>query len=181
MNKEFLITSGYPRSGNMFLNHSLRWMYFPEDDRNGVDHMTITIKNREKTLVTIRKPEESIVSWHLFKHKVRHLPDLDSDINFYIRYHAAVKENINKCIVMEFDQFTNSSVYIEDKIYNAFNISKVQDYDLEKIKDGIMKDELIRHLPGDNYTNREEIKNNLINHEKYSQCLDLYNYIVDNQ
>ena len=165
----------------MFLNHSLRWMYFPEDNRNGVDHMTITIKGREKTLVNIRKPEECIVSWHLFKHKVRHLPDLDSDINFYIRYHSAIKENIDKCIVMEFDKFTTSHKYIEDKVYNVFNIIKVQDYDLEKIKEGIIKDEPVRHLPGDSYTNREEVKMNLINHEKYNQCLDLYNYIVDNQ
>lgn len=156
-------------------------MYFPEDNRNGVDHMTITIKGREKTLVNIRKPEECIVSWHLFKHKVRHLPDLDSDINFYIRYHSAIKENIDKCIVMEFDKFTTSHKYIEDKVYNVFNIIKVQDYDLEKIKEGIIKDEPVRHLPGDSYTNREEVKMNLINHEKYNQCLDLYNYIVDNQ
>jgi hypothetical protein len=169
--KEKLLLCSFPRSGNVYLNEALHLLYFPEDKSNHPNHFTYTIKERNKTLVAFRNPIDSIASWVSFPIG----NDLDGSIKFYTRFYNVVLENIDKCVLMDFDLFIKDIDYIKNKVFANFNIdtnNQVTDF---QIKKSIINKEKEINLPRNNKEELDEIKKQLNNSVEFSKFTDLYN------
>ena len=175
--KHRLITSGFPRSGNVFLNFALKELYFKEDVYEQ-SHMVLTLKENPNSFVPIRNPEDAIASWNLAQKDLPLGSNLDDDIRFYIRFHTYVLENIHTLNIMDFNKFSVDIEYIKNKVYNAIQIDPIKNTTIEEIKNSILETGRVHNLPRDNKDELKIIKNKLVVHSQFDQCKDLYNNIL---
>ena len=175
--KHRLTTSGFPRSGNVFLNFALKELYFNEDVYEQ-SHMVLTLKENPNSFVPIRKPEDAIASWNLAQKDLPLGSNLDNDIKFYIRFHTYVLENINTLNVMDFDKFSVDIEYIKNKVYSAIEINPIKNVTIEEIKSSISETGRIYNLPRDNRDELDMVRNQVVAHSQFNQCKDLYNNIL---
>ena len=116
--KELLITSGFPRSGNTYLNQALNLLYYSEQEVNSNRHTVVAIDKSNRIIVPFRNPTDSIASWHNYPSG----GNLESDVQFYIRFYSAVIDNLHKVVLMDFDYFTKDVDYTKDKVLKNFGI-----------------------------------------------------------
>ena len=175
--KHRLTTSGFPRSGNVFLNFALKELYFNEDVSEQ-SHMVLTLKENPHSFVPIRNPEDAIASWNLAQKDLPLGSNLDDDIKFYIRFHTYVLENIHTLNIMDFNKFSVDIEYIKNKVYSATQIEPIKNTTIEEIKSSILETGRVHNLPRDNKDELEIIKNKVIDHLQFGQCKDLYTNIL---
>lgn len=171
--KDVLITSGYPRSGNRYLNQALNLLYYPEDKVNEVVHTISSIDKAKKIIVPFRRPLDCIASWQVYPIS----STLESDILFYTRFHKAVINNFDKIILMDFDNFTKDISYIKNKILNNFGIDTSVEITDDNIKNAMIVDGKAISLPRDNKNELDLIKEKLQKMPEFNECLSLYNAI----
>ena len=165
---EQLVTCAYPRSGQTFLNYSLKYLYY-ENDVNFNNHTVKSLLRLEKPIVSLRNPLDCIASWSKITNE-----NLIENINFYLRFHNAVLENKDKIVILEFDKFTVDGNYLTNKIKQAFDIDPINNWDLDAIKNSMLEHARYEHLPVDNYEDINRLKQELQGVPEFQQCLDLY-------
>lgn len=169
-----LIVAGYPRSGNTYLNQAIHLLYYPNQEYRNFSHTVKAIEKNSKVLVPVRNPIDAIASWHLFPIE----STINQDINFYIRFHKAVIENLNKITIMDFDNFTKSISYIKDKV-SRYNLSPVQEVTDYEIKSAMIENHMEINLPRNNKEELEAVKQQLVNTPGFDQCVELYNKLKE--
>ena len=104
-----VISAGFPRSGNKFLNDLLS-QAFP-DKVNDFTHnvQTLEIPN---CIVTIRNPYQSVPSWSAFSGE----QDLEAIARWYMRFNGKVLDNINNLITIDFVELSTTPLLIVDKV-----------------------------------------------------------------
>ena len=170
MIKDLLVTSGYPRSGNTYLNQALNLLYYPEFSPNRHRHTVNAIEKADKVIVPFRKPIDAIASWHRYPLR----STVIEDINFYIRFHQAVLDNLGKACLMDFDKFTVSVDYIKERVFENFGINPlhhVTDFD---IKSAMISNKRELNLPRNNQEELQTAKELISNTEGFDKCLELY-------
>lgn len=168
--KNLLITSGYPRSGNTYLNYALHALYYPKDAVNINRHTIAAIQKTDKIIVPFRNPLDAIASWHLYD-----LPSTQKeDIDFYIRFHTFVLDNLHKIILMDFDFFTVNLDYITNKISTHFETQAYNNVSSKNIKNQMLLDEKYINLPRNNKLDLQTIKNKLQQISAFDKCLEIY-------
>jgi hypothetical protein len=168
--KELLVTSGFPRSGNTYLNYALHLIFYPNQEVNYISHLVNAIKANKKIIVPFRNPVDSISSWH---HLVFN-NNLLSDIKYYLRFHYAVKENLNKVTLMDFDYFTKDITYIKDKVAANFSISTDKIVTVNEVKNAMLNNNKEINLPRNNKDLLNKTKDKLIQMPELQECIDLY-------
>ena len=171
--KEFLITSGFPRSGSTYLNQALHLLYYPNEEPNWNRHTVVAIENSNKIIVPFRNPLDCIASWHNYPSE----GILESDIKFYIRFHTAILSNLSKVVLMDFDFFTKDINYINDKVFKNFGITTSAYVTDDEIKQAMLANDKEINLPRNNQEELDLVKQALPSVAGFDQCVKLYNQL----
>lgn len=174
-NKQLLRTTGYCRSGNTYLNYTLNHLYYNTEPVNLNWHTVAKLDARDRMMVPIRHPLDCISSWHLYPSG--HL--LDADIRFYLRFHNAVLEKINKVVLMDFDYFTNDLEYIKSKVSDNYGLTTDSTATIDQIKQSMLTSNKKINLPRNNQEELNAVKEQLVNEPLFEQCIELYNKLKE--
>lgn len=166
-----LRTSGYCRSGNTFLNYSLQVLYFNNESVNPNWHTVAKLDAREKIMVPLRNPLDCISSWHLYPSSY----PLDADIKYYLRFHTAVLEKIDKVVLMDFDYFTKDIEYIKGKVLENFGIGTDNQVTDSQIREAMLANGKEINLPRNNKEELDAVKAELQGMAGFNECVELYN------
>lgn len=169
MNK-LLITSGYPRSGNTYLNYALNLLYYPEESANWNNHTVVAVEKANKIMVPFRNPLDSISSWHKYPWQ----STMIDDINYYIRFYSAILGSLDKVVLMDFDYFTKDIDYIKDKIFKNFSIG-TDNYVIDaQVKEAMLANGKDINLPRNYKEELDAVKAELQQMPEFTQCVELY-------
>jgi hypothetical protein len=171
--KDLLVTSAYPRSGQTFLNFSLKYLYYT-DAVNLNLHTVKPLINLKRPIVSVRNPLDCISSWSNYGILANQKKDLIGDVKFYIRFYNAVLDNKNKLVILEFEKFTVDGNYIVNKIKDAFDIDPINVWNLDAIKNSMLENGKDINLPVDNYDNINRLKQELQTMPEFQECVKLY-------
>jgi len=108
-NSTRIVSAGFPRSGNKFLNDLLS-QGFP----GKVDDFTHNVHTLEipNCIVPIRNPYQSVPSWSAFSGE----QDLEATAKWYMRFNTKVLGNVEKLIVIDFIELSTNPLSIIDKV-----------------------------------------------------------------
>lgn len=148
-----LVSTGFPRSGNHFLNHLLRTS-FPGKIKNEVTHNIKTLEI-PGCIVPVRNPYESIPSWSKFCNE----PDIDGISRWYLRFNKKILDNIDSLFVVDFNQLTENPLAIVNKVSDRFNLTAYE-VDVNKL-----------------HKNSNIKKYNTYDSKLIKECYDVYNQI----
>lgn len=168
--KSVLVTSGYPRSGNTYLNQALNLIYYPEEEVYINFHSTKAIQRAQKIIVPFRNPTDSISSWHIWPSNEK----LKLDVKFYIRFHSFVLDNLNKVVLMDFDYFTKDINYINNKVLKHFDIQTKCYVTDAQVKEAMVTNGKDINLPRNNKEELALVREQLQNTAGFDKCLELY-------
>jgi uncharacterized protein YqfB (UPF0267 family) len=168
--KDLLVTCGFPRSGNTYLNYALNLLFYPQEQVNWNRHTVASLEEANKIIVPFRNPIDSISSWH----KSFSGGQINEDIAFYVRFYSAVLENANKIVFMDFDYFTKDIDYIKDKVLKNFGVNTNRYITDVEVKEAMLSNGKDMNLPRSNQENLALIKEQLQNIVGFDRCLGLY-------
>lgn len=176
--QEALTISGYPRSGNTFINHAFFKMYdFAHINFNR--HTVKSIAERDHTFVPFRHPLEAISSWHIYQQV--HLLDtrfVENDIRFYIRFHEEALKMKDKITFLDFNLFKDNLKYLENKVLSLYNVSAIH-IEADDVKDFMATRRLTLNIPRNDREIKEKVMSFVEQQHLYDKCLDLYNQIKE--
>lgn len=173
MSKDILITSGFPRSGNTFLNFALWQMYYPSEEFNKNFHTVKAIKQNNKILVPIRTPFSSIASWSKFLES----EELKESCKYYTRFYTEAKVMSDKVVFVDFDKMIADLDYIKLLVKQHFNIDPVAETTIDAIKELMVDNAHDWNLPQNNQAELDAIKALLLNVPEFSDCELIYGQI----
>jgi hypothetical protein len=176
MSKNILITSGFPRSGNTFLNFALWQMYYPTEEFNKNFHTVKAIKQNNKVLVPIRNPFGSIASWNNF---LGDQEELSESCKYYIRFYTEAKALGNKVIFVDFDKMITDLDYIKSLVKDNFDIDSVAETTIDAVKALMVEKAHDWNLPQNNQTELDAIKTALSSVPEFADCETIYNLIKE--
>jgi len=165
-----LITSAFPRSGSTYLNQALQLLYYPTEEVNRNRHTTIAIEKSDKIMVPFRNPKDSIASWH--KYPSNGL--LEADIKFYVRFYSFVLSNLDKVVLMDFDNFTQDIEYIKSQVSDSYNLTTDALVTNDEVKMAMLVNGKEINLPRNNKAELDLIKASLESMPEFTECVDIY-------
>jgi hypothetical protein len=165
-----LITSAFPRSGSTYLNQALNLLYYPQRVVNNNRHSVIAIEEAPKIMVPFRNPRDSIASWHKYPSNGA----LEADIKYYVRFYSYVLDNLNKVVLMDFDNFTQDIEYIKSKVLDKFNIETNEAVTDAQVKKAMLFNNKEINLPRNNKDELDAIKSVLSNLPEFQECISIY-------
>lgn len=168
--KKLLISSGYPRSGNTYLNYCLHLLYFPNEVVNNNIHTVTGIEKLDKVIVPFRNPLDCISSWYTYPWE----SSIQEDIQYYIRFHKAVLDNLHKIVLIDFDFFTQDIDYIKDKVFKNFGIDTTNFVTDIQVKETMLANSKELNLPRNNKLELDVVKAELQQIPEFTECIDLY-------
>lgn len=168
--KEFLITSAFPRSGSTYLNQALNLLYYPKQEVNQNRHTVISLETVTSIMVAFRNPIDCISSWHKYPSHGQ----LDSDINYYVRFYKTVLNNLNRVVLMDFDYFVKDIDYIKAKVFKNFSIDTDNYVTDTQVKEAMLANSKEINLPRNNKKELDAVKVQLKQMSEFAQCVDLY-------
>lgn len=104
-----IISAGFPRSGNKFLNDLLNQAFLGKV--NDFTHSIQTL-GTPNCVVPIRNPYQSIPSWSAFSGE----QDLEATARWYMRFNSKVLDNISNLIVIDFVELSTNPLLVIDKV-----------------------------------------------------------------
>jgi hypothetical protein len=171
--QELLVTSGFPRSGNTFVNHAFNKL-FNLEYVNLNRHTVIAIESREHTFVPFRNPLDCISSWHLYQDEFLTDPRLlENDFKYYLRFHNSVKALSDKVTLLDFDLFKDDLVYLTDKVTNLYDVTP-SDITLEEVKTFMNESDKSINLPRNTQEQKQEIQEWMKGTDLYQECVYIY-------
>ena len=172
MKTDNIVTVGYPRSGNTFINYFLIKEY-GNNKRNFWRHTAFALNNNENVIVPIRKPVDCISSYNSF---LGNTAPVSPHIDYYIRFHENVLKNKKNILIAKFEDFISDLAILRESIKNKFGLISNSSYSILDIKDEMIKDSKEINLPRENF-NPESVRKKILENEKYLECLELYEEI----
>jgi hypothetical protein len=174
MSKDILITSGFPRSGNTFLNFALWQMYYPTEEFNKNFHTIKAINQNNKVLVPIRNPFGSVASWGNF---LGEQEELSESCKYYIRFYTEAKNLGDKVIFVDFDKMIADLNYIKKVVNDNFGIDPVAETTIDAVKALMVEKAHDWNLPQNNQAELNAIKAALLSVPEFADCESIYNEI----
>jgi hypothetical protein len=165
-----LITSAFPRSGSTYLNQALNLLYYPQEPTNNNRHSVVAIEKTQKIMVPFRNPRDSIASWH--KYPSNGL--LEADIKYYVRFYSYVLDNLNKVVLMDFDNFTQDIEYIKSQVSINYSLTTDRLITNDEVKMAMLVNGKEINLPRNNKAELDLIKSNLELMPEFQECKELY-------
>jgi len=168
--KNLLISSGYPRSGNTYLNQALNLLYYPDSRAKENNHTVVAIQNADTIIVPFRNPLDSIASWH----KYPSWGTLEEDVKYYTRFYTAVLNNLSKVVLMDFDKFIQDIEFIKLQVFTNYNLTTNKLVTNNDVKMAMLVNGKEKNLPRNNKEELDLVKSNLKSMPEFQECLDLY-------
>jgi hypothetical protein len=171
--QDLLVTSGFPRSGNTFVNYAFNKL-FNLEYVNANKYTVIGIENRSHTFVPFRNPLDCISSWHLYQDEF--LTDtrlLENDFKFYLRFHNSLKNLSNKVTLLDFDLFKDDLGYLTTKVTNLYDTIP-SDITLEEVKTFMNQSDKKINLPRNTEEQKQEIQEWMKATDLYQECVSVY-------
>jgi hypothetical protein len=165
-----LITSAFPRSGSTYLNQALQLLYYPTKPVNQNRHTVVAIEKLEKVIVPFRNPKDSIASWH--KYPSNGL--LEADIKYYVRFYSYVLDNLNKIVLMDFDNFTQDIEYIKSQVSINYSLATNRSITNDEVKMAMLVNGKEINLPRNNKAELDLIKDKLESMPEFQECVKIY-------
>jgi hypothetical protein len=168
--RDLLITTGFTRSGNTYLNYSFRSLYYPQENPRLNFHSVSSMEKYDHLFVPFRNPKDCIASWHRYPSGGH----LEEDIKYYLRFYKAALENLDKITLMDFNKFTTSLEYIKDKVKGSLDLDQVANPTDSKIKATMIDSEKTINLPVNNKAELDVIKAQIVEIPSFQECIELY-------
>jgi hypothetical protein len=175
MSKDVLITSGFPRSGNTFLNFALWQMYYPTEEFNKNFHTIKAINQNNKVLVPIRNPFGSIASWANF---LGEQEELKASCKYYTRFYTEAKAMPDKVVFVDFDKMIVDLDYIKSLVKEHFGIDPVAETTIDAVKALMVEKAHDWNLPQNNQVELDAIKTALLSVPEFADCEVIYNTAI---
>jgi hypothetical protein len=175
------VVSGYPRSGNTFLNCAISLMYAIDEPR--YNHTVKALEHFEKILTPYRNPVDCISSWSYLQQTNLKRNDqvlsetIDSDITYYIRFGEKSLEVKKKITFLNFDIFTKDLAYIEEAVAKTFGLKKVRTASLDEVKEYMLTTSRSNNLPQNNRVALDALKLKVSSNPSIDRCLEIYQEI----
>jgi hypothetical protein len=174
MNKDVLITSGFPRSGNTFLNFALWQMYYPTEEFNKNFHTVKAIKEHTKVLIPVREPLGSVASWTNFTEA-----ELVESCKYYTRFYTEAESLANKVVFVDFDIMITDLDYIKSLVKDNFNLDAVEETTVNHVKELMTTMAHEWNLPQNNQAELDVIKALLVDVPEFAACQSIYQEIKE--
>ena len=187
---------GYPRSGNTFMAHLINSIY---DNEKILHHyhviapLKIALRNKIKSIIIIREPQECISSNYIKKFEKTKMPLqinqilLQNLLTDYIVYYEYIKKKYDEVYIVNFNKLVShperTLLNIDIFLNNLSGIKNEKDF-LEKISKVKSisfgsKSKLGSSLPNlDKEKLKIEIKNNLTDLNNFSSAENIFNDLV---
>jgi hypothetical protein len=171
--QDLLVTSGFPRSGNTFVNYAFNKLFNLEHVNNN-KHTVIAIESREHTFVPFRNPLDAISSWHLYQDEFLVDPRLlENDFKFYLRFHNSLKKLSDKVTLLDFDLFKDDLGYLSAKVTNLYPVTP-SDVTLEEVKNSMSESDKKINLPRNTEEQKQEIQEWMKGTDLYQECVSVH-------
>ena len=171
--QELLVTSGFPRSGNTFVNYAFKKL-FSLEYVNANKHTIISIEKREHTFVPFRNPLDCISSWHLYQDEfMLHERVLEKDFKYYLRFHNSVKALSDKVTLLDFDLFKDDLEYLVAKVVDLYPAIP-SDVTIEEVKTFMNESDKQKNLPRNTQEQKQEIQEQIKETTLYQECVSVY-------
>lgn len=171
--QELLVTSGFPRSGNTFVNYAFNKL-FNLEYVNLNKHTVVGIEKREHTFVPFRNPLDCISSWHLYQDEfMLNERMLEKDFKYYLRFHNSVKELSDKVTLLDFDLFKDDLDYLTNKVTNLYDVIP-SNVTIEEVKIFMNESDKQKNLPRNTQEQKQEIQELMTGTDLYEECLSVY-------
>lgn len=165
-----VVTVGFPRSGNVFVNHYIHHAYETEDLLRP-RHTVKSLKEFEHIVFPIRNPIDAMASYVVDDFDI--IP-VEQTIAFYLRFMEGALENKSKLCIVDFDIFVNDINHISNQINIHYNVPVKYNKSEQEIKEIIRSKNWTNNLPRDNKDKLAKAKEVLLNTNKIDECLQLY-------
>jgi hypothetical protein len=176
--QELLVTSGFPRSGNGFVNFAFTKLFNLERP-NPNTHTVILIEKREHTFVPFRNPLDCISSWHLYQNEFMQKQEfIENDLKFYLRFHNSLDKLSDKITLLDFDLFKNDLIYLSTKVTNLYGVTP-SDVTLEEVKMFMNESNREMNLPRNTETEKLEIQQLIKENNLYQECVNVFQSIKE--
>jgi hypothetical protein len=95
-------------------------------------------------------------------------------VSYYLRFHNSLKDNADKCLILDYESMINNFSYASDKVKSKFNLNSNVSVTVSSINEDILKD------PKSELTNISAdyvqlVKNVVTKDANYQACVDIYN------
>jgi hypothetical protein len=171
--QSLLVTSGFPRSGNTFVNYAF-YKLFNLEFVHSPQHSVLAIKKRKHTFVPFRHPLECVSSWHLYQDEFTlGSSTLEDDLNFYLRFYTSLEPLYNTITLLDFDLFKDDLSYLSSKVTGLYDVT-LSSTTLEEVKAFMNDSDRGKHLPRNPQEQRQEIQEQILATDLYQDCLGVY-------
>jgi hypothetical protein len=171
--QDLLVTSGFPRSGNTFVNYAFKKI-FDLEMVNTNRHTIVAIQNREHTFVPFRHPLECISSWHLYQEEFLADPRLlENDFKYYLRFHSGLKPLSEKITLLDFDLFKEDLQYLLTKVTDRYEVTPLE-VTIGEIKTSMIESNKDINLPRGTQAQKQEIQEWMQELDVYQECVSVY-------
>jgi hypothetical protein len=123
---------GFPRSGNNFLLTATSLAY--HISQHGCVHTVEAIRRSNKVFVPFRNPLDCIPSWM----RLRNESVLDV-VNHYCRFSRYVIDNAQKCVLLDFDEFSRNLNYFFDAVLGEIGLAPCAQTNRDLVISSLMK------------------------------------------
>jgi hypothetical protein len=171
--QDLLVTSGFPRSGNTFVNYAFHKL-FNLKQVNFNRHTVIVVEKRDHTFVPFRHPLDCISSWHLYQDEF--LLDtgiLEDDFKFYLRFHTSLEQLSNKITLLDFDLFKDDLTYLSSKVTDLY-AAIPSNVTLEEVKEFMKEEDKGINLPRNTEQQKQIIQERIKDTGLYQDCVSIY-------
>jgi hypothetical protein len=99
---------------------------------------------------------------------------LEADIKYYVRFYSYVLDNLDKVVLMDFDNFTQDIEYIKSQVSDNYNLTTDALVTNDEVKTAMLVNGKEINLPRNNKEELDAVKLILENTSKFDECIEIY-------
>jgi len=160
-----LVCVAFPRTASTYLTEALKVAY-PESIVSHVFHKIDVLRNQDKIITILRKPEDAVASWLTRVDS----EDIEGHLDWFNRFMIATIERKDSIYITEFENVITdvNSVIEQYAKYYSFDKPALVDTDI------LLKDMELAYSDRLPSTDNKKLKDQIVNSKGYDKSLGLY-------
>ena len=160
-----LVCVAFPRTASTYLTEALKVAY-PKSIVSHVFHKIDVLRNQDKIITILRKPEDAVASWL----KKVDSKDIEGHLDWFNRFMIATIERKDSIYITEFEHVIAdvNSVIEQYAKYYSFDKPALVDTDT------LLKDMELKYSDTVPSTDNKELKDQIVNSKGYDKSLAFY-------
>lgn len=169
-----IVTVGFPRSGNVFVNEYIHQAYATEYLLRP-RHTGKSLSEFQHIIFPLRNPIDAMASYVVDDFEV--IP-IDQTIAYYLRFMKSALEHKNKLCVVNFELFTKNIYHISNQINDTYGIPIKHNISDTEVKEIIRSRNWTDNLPRDNREKLDQARKAILDSSKIDDCIKIYDEFI---